>query len=69
MSRQERWILSDVQLPQCVFVIEPVSGLGHLCRLQKPDGVVMVERAHTHTGDPADFFDCLHGHPSRLTIV
>ena len=58
-----------LKTPQCLFVIEPVSGLRYFCGLQQPNGVIVVERAHTHTGQATDLFDCFHGDPSRLTIV
>ena len=52
--------------PEGCIVIQPVAGLRHLCGLQQADGVIVVERAHAHAAEAADFPDRSHGHPSRL---
>ena len=46
-------------------VIQPVARFRHRGWLQQADGVIMVERAHTHASDTADFPDGFHFHPSR----
>lgn len=46
-------------------VIQPVARFRHRGWLQQADSVIMVERAHTHAGDAADFLDGFHFHPSR----
>ena len=51
------------------IVIQPVACFRHPGGAQEPDGIIVVECAHTHTGELADFVDCFHPNSSRLPLL
>ena len=56
---------NGLQTPQGCIVIQPIACLCHPGGFQQTDGIVVVERAHTHAGDAADFFYSFHIISSR----
>ena len=53
-----------VKPSQGFFVIQPLACFRHPGGLQQADGVIVVQRAHTHSRHTADFFHGFHMHPS-----
>ena len=49
-------------------IIEPVSGFRNLCGLQKSNLIIVVQRAHTDTGEVAYLFYGSHFHHLVITV-
>ena len=47
------------------IIIEPVSGIRDLCRIQQSNFIIVVQRPDADTGEIAHFFYGFHLRPSR----